>query len=278
MKLVFLSDRNTLPDTFLKGESGLSFYIEEEGTKILFDTSLTGLFLENARRIGLNLFELDFVTLSNGRLNHSSGLIDLVRFYTEGLLADLNYKKPELITHPEALIPKLHPAIIESGSYLGAEFLARHFEMKITRKPFMLTDKLIYLGEIPRRHSFEEPNDDSIRIVEGKEHKDEMWEDSALVYKSSKGLVIITGSAYSGICNIIDYARLVCEEDRIIDIIGGFNLIKPGEYRLKETLRYLKHVKAVALHPTMNTDLKSKIALSTVTLIKETGTGLTLNF
>lgn len=256
----------------------MALYIENEGTKILFDTSLSGIFLDNARRLGLNLYELDFVALSNGRMNHSNGLVDLVKFYTEGLLADLNYKKPALITHPEALVPKLHPAIIESGSILGAEFLARHFEMKITRKPFMLTDNLFYLGEIPRRHSFEEPNDDSIRIVDGKEHKDEMWEDSALVYKSKKGLLIITGSAYSGICNIIDYARLVCEEDRIIDIIGGFNLMKPNEYRLKETLRYIKHVKAVALHPTMNTDLKSKIALSTVTLVKETGVGLSLTF
>lgn len=278
MKLKILTDRNTLPDRYYKGEPGFSLYIEDEGTNILFDTGYSGLFLENARKMNVNLFETDFVVISNGRFNHTGGLPELVKFYTEGLVEDLNYKKPALVTHPEALDTKIHPAFIETGIPLSKSFLARHFELKLTRKPFMLTDKLFYLGEIPRRHSFEINTALSSKLFDGDEIPDKMLEDSALVYKGKHGLIIITGSAYAGICNIIDYARLVCEEDRIIDVIGGFNLITPGEKRLKETLRYIKYVKAIDLHPTMNTDLKSIIALSTVTIVKETGVGLTLTY
>jgi 7,8-dihydropterin-6-yl-methyl-4-(beta-D-ribofuranosyl)aminobenzene 5'-phosphate synthase len=45
-------------------------------------------------------------------------------------------------------------------------------------------------------------------------------DDSIIVYKSRKGLVVITGCAHAGICNIIEYARKNCEENRVIDIIG----------------------------------------------------------
>ena len=53
---------------------------------------------------------------------------------------------------------------------------------------------------------------------------DFLIDDSALVYKSDKGLFVITGCSHSGICNIIEYAKEVCSEDRIIGCIGGFHI------------------------------------------------------
>lgn len=278
MKLRILADRNTLPDRFLLAEPGFSVYIEENGTNILFDTGYSDVFLSNAAKLGISVFNTDFVVLSNGRLNHSRGLTDLVKYYTTGLIEDINYKKPSLVTHPDTFDVKLHPAYIESGMMLTENYLSKHFELKVTRKPFMLSDNLFYLGEIPRRHDFEETPVHPKKISEGKELTDTMPEDSALVYKGKNGLVILTGSGYAGICNIIDYARLVCEEDKILSVIGGFNLIRPGEKKLNDTLRYLKSVKVLELYPTLTTDLKSKIALSTITVVKETGSGLALNY
>ena len=51
---------------------------------------------------------------------------------------------------------------------------------------------------------------------------DFVLDDTAIVYKSSEGLVIIVGCAHSGICNIIEYAKEVCQEERVVDIIGDF--------------------------------------------------------
>jgi len=52
-------------------------------TKILFDTGYPGLFLANTEKMGIDLRELDFIVLSHGHLDHSGGLVTLVRFLTE---------------------------------------------------------------------------------------------------------------------------------------------------------------------------------------------------
>jgi 7,8-dihydropterin-6-yl-methyl-4-(beta-D-ribofuranosyl)aminobenzene 5'-phosphate synthase len=103
-------------------------------------------------------------------------------------------------------------------------------------------------------------------------------DDSALVYCSTKGLVIITGCSHSGICNIIEQAKKVCNENRVIDVIGGFHLLNPEKKQLEGTLEYFKKLQPETLHACHCTDLNSKIALSKVSNIQEVGVGLTLNY
>ncbi len=278
MIIKVLAENNTLPNRFFKGEPGLSMFIEDGSTKVLFDVGYSDLFIENARKMSINLYDTNYVVLSNGKFNHTWGLFGLTKYFTEGLVEDINYKKPSLVTHPDALKAKLHPAYIEIGSLFKEDDLKKHFDLKLTRKSFMLTDKLIYLGEIPREYEFEVFKPVTKKVTKDGETEDTQLDDSALVYKGEKGLVIITGSSNSGICNIIDYARLVCEDDRILAIIGGFNLLNPSENRIRETLRFLKTLKPQRIYPCYNTDLKSKIALSSVVATREVGVGLKLDY
>jgi 7,8-dihydropterin-6-yl-methyl-4-(beta-D-ribofuranosyl)aminobenzene 5'-phosphate synthase len=64
--------------------------------------------------------------------------------------------------------------------------------------------------------------------------------------------------------------------DRIIDIIGGFHLLQPGDVLLQKTREYMKQLKPAAVHACHCTDLKSKIALSGVVRLEEVGVGLRL--
>lgn len=57
MKIQILSDNLAL-DGF-EAEWGLSVYIEYEGKKILLDTGTTGLFAENAKKLGVRPEEVD---------------------------------------------------------------------------------------------------------------------------------------------------------------------------------------------------------------------------
>ena len=135
-----------------------------------------------------------------------------------------------------------------------------------------LTGGLVFLGEIPRRHPFEAAQP----IVEMRDtgEPDFLPDDSALAYRSPAGLVIITGCAHAGICNIVDHARDVCGEERIVDIIGGFHLLDPKPAQLRGTLAYMKALNPEALHACHCTDLKSKIALAGVANLGEVGVGL----
>lgn len=44
-------------------------------------------------------------------------------------------------------------------------------------------------------------------VIDSKKVDDTMNDDSAIVYKSDKGLFVVTGCSHSGICNILEYAK-----------------------------------------------------------------------
>jgi 7,8-dihydropterin-6-yl-methyl-4-(beta-D-ribofuranosyl)aminobenzene 5'-phosphate synthase len=91
-------------------------------------------------------------------------------------------------------------------------------------------------------------------------------------------LVIITGCSHAGICNIVEYARKVCGDSRVVDVIGGLHLLDPSQSQLEGTLSYLAKLNLSGLHACHCTDLASKIALSSVAPLQQTGVGLTLQY
>lgn len=72
MKISVLAE-NTAEPGFLS-EHGLSLLIEAAGEKILFDAGQTGLFEENAHRLGAELSDVTLCILSHGHYDHGGGL------------------------------------------------------------------------------------------------------------------------------------------------------------------------------------------------------------
>jgi 7,8-dihydropterin-6-yl-methyl-4-(beta-D-ribofuranosyl)aminobenzene 5'-phosphate synthase len=150
--------------------------------------------------------------------------------------------------------------------------------MKLSKEPLWLTDRLVFLGEIERKNNFEAKKPIGKVIKDDFEEDDYSIDDSALAYRSSKGLVIITGCSHSGICNIVEYAKKICRDDRIMDIVGGFHLLNPKKEQLQGTLEFMKKLKPKEVHACHCTDLKSKIALFKVANLKEVGVGQTFEY
>ena len=63
MKLWVLSDNNTLIDRYFLGEPAVSYYIEADGLRILFDTGYSDVFWKNAQALGLSLNGLSHIVL-----------------------------------------------------------------------------------------------------------------------------------------------------------------------------------------------------------------------
>ncbi|MFP3867703.1 MAG: MBL fold metallo-hydrolase [Desulfobacteraceae bacterium] len=278
MQLTVLVDNNTLIDRYFLGEPGLSFFIEDNGPRILFDVGYSEVFLINAQKMGLDLRHLDYVVLSHGHLDHTWGLDPLIRLYTEAAIEGVPHRRPKIVGHPEVFQSKTLAGLPEIGSLLGESKLARHFCLELSKTPMELTERLIFLGEIERRFDFEASGPLG-EVFRGQGRKpDFLLDDSALAYKSPRGLVVIVGCAHAGICNTVEYARKVCNEARVLDIIGGFHLLNPNEERLEKTAAYFAQLGLEALHACHCTDLRSKIALARVAPLEEVGVGLQLNF
>jgi len=275
MKLTVLIDNNTLTDRYFLGEPGASYLIEDEGKKVLFDVGYSDAFITNARKLSLDLLDVDFVVLSHGHLDHTWGLIPLIRLYTEGMIEKLQVKKPTLVTHPLTLSSRTLGDLPEIGFLLSEDKLSGYFEVELSREPVNLTERLVFLGEIERTNEFEARNPIGIILDSGVEKDDFLVDDSALAYKSSAGLVIITGCSHAGICNIVEYARKVCRDERVVDIVGGFHLLDPSEEQLEGTIEYMESLCPGSVHACHCTDLNSKIALSRVVNLKEVGVGMT---
>lgn len=65
MKLTVLIDNNTLIDRYLLGEPGVSYLIEADRKKILFDTGYSDAFILNARKMNIDLLDIDHIVLSH---------------------------------------------------------------------------------------------------------------------------------------------------------------------------------------------------------------------
>ncbi|TQD27669.1 MBL fold metallo-hydrolase [Methanolobus vulcani] len=278
MKLTVLIDNNTLIDRYFLGEPGVSYLIEADDKKILFDTGYSDAFIRNAQKTNINLLDVDHIVLSHAHLDHTWGLDPLIKLYTEAQIENLEHSEPDLIAHPLIFNSRTYPGIPEIGTLLSADKVSRIFRLRLSSEPLWLTENVVFLGEIPRIFDFEQDLPESKIIIDGKESDDELLDDTALAIKTKNGLVIVTGCSHSGICNIIEYAKEVCNEENIVDIIGGFHLLNPPETKIKGTVDYFQNLKATEVHACHCTDLESKIALSAVCNLKEVGCGLQLGY
>lgn len=269
MKVTILCDNNTRIDRYFYGEPGFSALIEEAGQKILLDTGYSDIFLRNAQLLGIDLKEIDSLIFSHGHDDHTRGIGELVKYYEAAQMQ----KKVELIGHEKAFEPK-NVEGREIGLTVRESVLEYYFRIKKVNGPFHLTEKLIYLGEIPRRNDFENKITFGVTKGAGGElEPDYIIDDTSLVYKTGEGLVIVTGCCHAGICNTIEYAKEVCGDDRIVDVIGGFHLLNVDPAVMEEILEYLSRQKIAAMHPCHCTDVKAKISLARVVTVEDLGVG-----
>lgn len=228
MIISILTDNN--PGANTSAEHGLSYLIEYDGKRILFDTGQSNLFLKNAHFMGVDMTLIDAIVLSHGHFDHGDGLE-----YMPG---------GKLICHPGCFVKRYRKA---DYSYIGLKHskneLAEKFRLITSKKPYSISEKIVFLGEIPRVTDFESKV--TSFVLEGG-IPDFVMDDSGIALLSDRGLFVITGCGHAGIVNSLEQAKKVTGENRIYGIMGGFHL-KKADRQTKETILYLQenHVKHV---------------------------------
>ena len=222
MTEIYVLIENKSKYSFAK-EHGLSLAIIHNDKKILFDVGASDNFLINASKMNIDLSEFEYVVLSHSHWDHTSGL---------KYLSDRR-----IIAHPDVFNNMYSKRTDEYiGTPINIDKAEKKFKLVLTSKPYKICEDIFFLGEIPRINNFE--SQDAFYYNE-KHEDDYVLSDSALAIKRADGIIIVTGCSHSGIVNIINYAKKVCDMEDIRAVIGGFHLRKLDNV-VEETVKSLK--------------------------------------
>lgn len=216
---------NTATGRELLGEHGLSYLIEVDEQRILFDTGQGLALPHNAKQLGIDLNSLDAIALSHGHFDHSGGLISLLE---QG-------QKPRLFLHPDAVESKYSSRGEIGFNNADPEWLRQQVrELIWTEKPTEIISGVYLTGTIPRNHPLE---DTGGLFWQNASHTkfDRLLDDQALFMEAQEGWVVVLGCAHSGVINTLDYIAKITGTRKFYAVIGGMHLLNANGDRLQAT-------------------------------------------
>ena len=196
---------------------GLSFYIETEKHKLLFDAGPSDAILRNAEKLGVSLASVDTLILSHGHYDHSGGILPF---------AELN---------PSAKIYMQHNAGREYYSFGGEEEGFRYIgiDKKILSLPQVQLlhgdtkiDDELQLFTVDNR-AFPLPSTNKrLRELSGGEYvQDEFRHEQNLLLTCEGKKILFCGCAHNGILNVMETLERKFGADALPDlVIGAFIL------------------------------------------------------
>ncbi|MDE6212663.1 MAG: MBL fold metallo-hydrolase [Lachnospiraceae bacterium] len=217
----------------LRAEHGLSFLVEMEGKKILFDCSAGKAARQNAKKMNVSLKDVDYVVLSHSHYDHAGGYPDMV---AHGVRAPL-------ITGPRFFEEK-YARDGEKYAYLGCGFgrellKKKKISHRVCEVNITLFPGCHVVGGFKRFYEFEKAPARFVRRTKAGMVEDDFPDEICLVLESQKGLVMIVGCSHPGILNMLESVRERFGQP-VYAVFGGSHLVEADEARLAETMKLLK--------------------------------------
>jgi 7,8-dihydropterin-6-yl-methyl-4-(beta-D-ribofuranosyl)aminobenzene 5'-phosphate synthase len=222
-----------------EGEWGYSALVEVDGHKILYDTGASSdMVLRNAKALRIDLSDVEEVVLSHNHWDHVGGLMSLRREF-----ANTN---PRAMSRVHVGANIFEPRLNEAGEdqnglrLIKAQYLTTGGVFIIHDQPTELFPGVWLTGPVPRPNVEKNWNPGlSLATAQGRV-EDNVPEDSALVFNTNEGIVILTGCGHAGIVNIVEYARTIAGNKPLLAVIGGLHLFNASDQTLVWTGAKLK--------------------------------------
>lgn len=240
------------------GAHGLSLYItvtkDLAKRTLLFDTGPEGdVFERNAKRLRLQMGDVEVITLSHWHRDHSGGMLSAIKLINAGkpagqkVAVDIPPNRPAyrgvMIGEPISLEPDptIDEIVAAGGVVEGVDDVRA-----------VLEDHFLVSGRIPRQTAYETGIRGGIRFEpeRGTWESDELIMDERFVMCKikDKGLVIFTGCSHAGLINLTRYAKEL-DDSPIFAIVGGYHLADADEEKMRKSMEDLKEFKPTLLMP-----------------------------
>ena len=207
---------------------GLSFYVETAKHRLLVDLGPSDKTLSNAKKLGVDLAQVDTVVLSHGHYDHSGGILPFAALnrsaaiYMQKTAGEAYYADDS-----EAGAPAQY-------RYIGIDTkIAALPQVRLIDGDFTIDDELSLFvmktcaGELPFSNA-------RLKRKNGSVYRQDVFDhEHFLVVKEGAKRVLVSGCAHNGILNILkEYTqRYGSAPDAVI---SGFHLMKKTDYTAEE--------------------------------------------
>lgn len=215
MKITTLMENTSLSPE-LTAEHGLSLFVQTDHCRFLFDAGQTGVFAENAQKLGIDLKNADFAILSHGHYDHGGGMMEFLAcnpraklYLREDAFGYYCNGKQKYIGLDQSL-RQSGRLVLTGEEYTIAPGLSLHTCNNRPRltptDPFGLTEKI----------------GDDFR-------SDEFRHEQYLLIEEAGKRVLLSGCSHKGILNILNWFQPDV-------LVGGFHFkqLAPDSSRLRE--------------------------------------------
>lgn len=229
MKIVSLID-NLCNTPGLQAEHGLSLYIETAHHKILADTGYSGVFADNAKKMGIDLQAVDTVFLSHGHYDHCNGILEFAKINKEAVI----YLNTEAYGDYWSISDK-------EKRYIGIDKSIQKLKNVILLSGNKRVDSEIFIfGNVKGDILLPITNNELMKKLGDKYINEDFDHEQYLVVEESGKKVLISGCAHKGIINILRTYRNLYGNDPDV-VISGFHTMNSEGYSKLE----IDHIKSL---------------------------------
>ena len=205
MKIYCLIE-NTKSSDYFECEHGLSLFIDTGTHKILFDMGASDKYIENAKRLGIDLSQVDFAIISHGHYDHGGGIKSFL----------------EINDHAPVYVSKyaFEPHYNGQKKYIGLDTSLLYSNRIVLTDDTVNIDTGITVFNCNHLKPKYETECFGQTVLKNGEYINEDYRhEQYLMIENNGKRVLFTGCSHKGILNIVNWI----ESDYIV---GGFHFSK----------------------------------------------------
>lgn len=224
-----------------KTEHGLSIFLEKDNLKFIFDTGQSSRFLDNAKKLDIDLEDLDGVVISHGHYDHANGLEYLLKEFTpKKVFLGKGFFETKYKVLPSGEL------LLRSTPY--GENIFNHTKIDyITETKTEIFKDVYIIRNFKRVTDYEKDNPIFLLKDNGGYKIDNFNDEISLVVRVEGKLNVFIGCAHPGVVNML---KTIKENftDKIGMVYGGIHLKDASEYKINKTLDDLRDLQIPFFH------------------------------